>query len=347
MLWFVGMGVSGADSISAEAGKILKDADIVYLEEFTSPVGGEDARRLSDIAGGQFKLAKRWMVEDGREILDNAKRKNTVLLSYGDPYVATTHVELRTRAIKEKIMTHSVHAASSLTSMIGECGLHHYKIGRVATVMRDPKTASTPYYTVYRNLVEGSHTVLLLEYGQDDDFFLAPGAALEILLGAEKGQNRGVFGPSTFVIVASRIGYKTQSVVAGKISSLGDVRFGSMPHAIIIPGRMHFTESDALRVLGRCLDEPSDNSDRTKKISRQMIEKYAPMIRDAIGRIAPHYGDSPRHREVLENAELYVRDAENFLAEGKDDVAVLSIGYADGLVDALRIAKGLEPETRR
>jgi diphthine synthase len=46
---------------------------------------------------------------------------------------------------------------------------------------------------------------------------------------------------------------------------------------------------------------------------------------------------------VLENAELYIKDAEKFLAEGKDEVAILSIGYADGLVDALRIAKGLEP----
>jgi diphthine synthase len=48
---------------------------------------------------------------------------------------------------------------------------------------------------------------------------------------------------------------------------------------------------------------------------------------------------------VLENAQLYIEDAEKFLDEGKDEVAILSIGYADGLVDALRMAKGLEPTT--
>ena len=47
---------------------------------------------------------------------------------------------------------------------------------------------------------------------------------------------------------------------------------------------------------------------------------------------------------ILENAELYVNDAEKFLEEGQDEVAILSIGYADGLVDALRLAKGLEPK---
>jgi len=41
---------------------------------------------------------------------------------------------------------------------------------------------------------------------------------------------------------------------------------------------------------------------------------------------------------------LYVRDAEKFLEDGRDEVAILSIGYADGLVDALRLAKGLDPK---
>ena len=75
-----------------------------------------------------------------------------------------------------------------------------------------------------------------------------------------------------------------------------------------------------------------------------MIDKYVPMVRDAIKEIAPYYKNSKEFQEVLENAELYVKDAENFLEQGKDEVAILSIGYADGLVDSLRIAKGLEPK---
>ena len=344
MLWFIGIGISGADSISIEAQKILEKADIVYLEQFTSPIGKSDEKKLAKLTKGEFKIAKRWLVEDGKEILKNAKKKKVVLMSYGDPYIATTHIELRTRAIENKIKTYTIHAASSLTSMIGECGLHHYKIGRVATIMDDVKTVITPYWIIYKNLIEGNHTILLLEYNQDKNFFLEPIDALNFLIETEKGQKRKVFSASSFAIVASRIGFKTQSIVAGKVSSLKKQDFGKPPHTIIIPGRMHFTESDALKVLAKCIDKPFDNSDKTKKISHQMIEKYVPMVRAAIQEIAPHYKDSKEFQEVLENAELYVKDAENFLQEGKDEVAILSIGYADGLVDALRIAKGLEPK---
>ena len=51
---------------------------------------------------------------------------------------------------------------------------------------------------------------------------------------------------------------------------------------IIIPGRLHFTESDALKLFGQCIDEPFDNSEKTKKISIQMMKKYVPMVREAL-----------------------------------------------------------------
>ena len=75
-----------------------------------------------------------------------------------------------------------------------------------------------------------------------------------------------------------------------------------------------------------------------------MLEKYVPMIREALEEIRPYYKDQKEFQDILENAELYIQDAEKFLEDGHDEVAILSIGYADGLVDALRIAKGLDPK---
>jgi len=343
MLWFIGLGISGFKSIPNEALDVLSKADIVYLEQFTSPISKSDLTKIKKSTKGEFKPAKRWLVEDGKEILGNSKKKKVVLLSYGDPYIATTHIELRARAIEEKIKTHSIHAASSLTSMIGECGLHFYKVGRIATVMSEMEL-TTPYYVIYKNIIEGNHTVLLLEYNQDKDFFLDPNDALKGLLETEKGQIRNVISTSTYAIVASRIGFKDQIIISGKISSLKKRDFGKPPHTIIIPGRMHFTESDALKVFGECIDEPADNSDKVKKISKQMMEKYVPMVRDALEEIEPLYKGQKEFQIILENAELYIQDAEKFLEDGQDEVAILSIGYADGLVDALRLAKGLDPK---
>jgi len=343
MLWFAGLGVSGTNSISLETKKVLSDADIVYLDQFTSPINKSEFEKISQMVKGKLKIGKRWIIEDGTEILKNAKKKNVVLLSYGDPYVATTHIELRTRAILEKIKTKSIHAASSITAMIGECGLHYYKVGRIVTIMNEMKQMTTPYYIIYKNLLEGNHTLLLLEFNHDSKFFLEPYKALMQIINTEKEQKRKVTSLNTFVIVASRIGFKNQKIIAGKISSLKKIKFGKPPHSIIIPGQMHFTESDALKVLAKCIDEPLNNSEKTLKIAKQMIEKYVPMVRKALEEIAPLYNNSKDYLSVVENAELYIRDAEKFLEQGKDEVAILSIGYADGLVDALRIAKGLEP----
>lgn len=343
MLWFVGLGISGLGSISLDAQNILKKADIVYLEQFTSIIPKSDITKLKKLVRSEFKAVKRWMVEDGQEILENAKKKNIVLLSYGDPYIATTHIELRTRAIQEKIKTNTIHASSVITALVGECGLHYYKIGKVVTIMKEIQSTSA-YYAIYGNLLSGDHTILLLEYNQDADFFLDPKDALSNLLAAEKEQTRNVLSQNIFAIVASRIGLKDQMITAGKISSLIKLDFGKPPHTIIIPGSLHFTESDALKVLAKCIDEPTDNSTQIKKISDQMMEKYIPMVKKALEEITPHYKDSKEFKLVLENAGLYIEDAKKFHELGKDELAVLSIGYADGLVDALRMAKGFEPK---
>ena len=344
MLWFVGLGISGFKSLPNQALKILENADIVYLEQFTSPIENDDLVQIKNSTEAKFEIAKRWFVEDGKEIIEKSKKQKIVLLSYGDPYIATTHIELRVRAIEEKIETQSIHASSSITSMIGECGLHFYKIGRIATIMSDMESLITPYYVTYKNIIEGNHTVLLLEYNQDKKFFLDPKKALNDLLETEDGQKRNVIKPSSYVIIASRIGFEDQKIISGKIENLTKMDFGKPPHTIIIPGRMHFTESDALKVLGRCVDEPFDNSEKTEKISHQMMKKYVPMVQEALEEIKPHYKNEKNFQNILENAELYIQDAEKFLEDGQDEVAILSIGYADGLVDALRLAKGLDPK---
>lgn len=343
MLWFVGLGISGPDSISEKTQRIIASADVVYLEQFTSPMSKQDTEQLKQLARGEFKLAPRWLVEDGKEILENSKSKNVVLLSLGDPYIATTHIELRTRAIVEKIQTATVHASSAVTSLIGECGLHYYKVGKTVTIMSGIQP-TTAYYAIYDNLKVGNHTVVLLEYNQNKDFFLDPKEALQSLLATEKEQTRKVISESTFVVVPSRIGSNDQKIIAGTLGSILSMDFGLPPHSIVIPGTLHFTESDALKVLARCIDEPSDNAAKIEKISAQMMKKYIPMVRRALEQIAPHYNDKKEFQSVLENAELYVKDAERFFEQGKDELAILSIGYADGLVDALRMAKGIEPE---
>ena len=344
MLWFVGLGISGISELSDNTISIIKNADTVYLESFTSPISETEKEQLANMCDGEFKIAKRWLVEDGNEILENAKKRQVVLISYGDPYIATTHLELKTRAVTDKIETKTIHSSSIVSSLIGEIGLQYYKVGKILTIMNDPKSMITPYNTISNNLLSKMHSVILLEYNEDKSFFLAPQDALSLLLDAEKIQNRKIISLDTFAIIASRIGKSDQNITSGKISNLIKKEFGNPPHTIIIPGSLHFTESNAVKIVTDCIDEPFDNSANVKDVSEQMIEKYVPMVREALEEIKPHYENLKEYEDVLINAKLYIDDAENFLKEGKKEYAVLSIGYADGLVDALRIAKGLDPK---
>ena len=100
--------------------------------------------------------------------------------------------------------------------------------------------------------------------------------------------------------------------------------------------------SEALKLFWKRIDDPIDNSEKSDKISNQIMKKYVPMVREALEEVEPYYKDQKEFEVILDNAERYIKDAEIFLGEGRDENAILSIGYADGLVDALRLAKGLE-----
>lgn len=343
MLWFVGLGISGTDGLGSDVRKVLKNADVVYMEVFTSPIKKSDLVKIKKLVKKEFKTAPRWLVEDGKTILKEAKNQDVVLLSYGDPYIATTHIELRTRAILDKIRTRTIHGASAITSLIGESGLHFYKIGKVVTIMKDIQSAASAYYALYDNLVAGNHTIIILEFDYDSKFFLNPKDAFQSLLSIEGEQKRNVITESTFAIVASRIGAKNQKIISGKISNLKKWDFEKPPHTIIIPGNLHFTESEALKVLTKILDEPFDNSSKIQKISEQMLQKYIPKARKALEDVTSRFKDDKNLHSVFENAELYLDDAEKFQDQGKEELAVLSIGYAEGLIDALRFSKGIDP----
>ena len=116
MLWLIGIGVTGYKGVSLHALDILKKCDIIYFERFTSPLYGDDLFNLNSLIEGYNKRrkiipAQRWFIEDGKEIIEQAKNGNVALISYGDPLIATTLTELEVRARKNSINVDVIHAA--------------------------------------------------------------------------------------------------------------------------------------------------------------------------------------------------------------------------------------------
>ena len=54
MLSFVGLGISGFESIPIEGLDVISKADVVYLEQFTSPIGKSDLEKIQNVIKGEF-----------------------------------------------------------------------------------------------------------------------------------------------------------------------------------------------------------------------------------------------------------------------------------------------------
>jgi diphthine synthase len=351
MLYLIGAGIY--DTFEAcNSVNLLKECDRIYIERFTSPISDNFIQILKSTLEPNKKIefVKRWFVEDGRQILDESKTLNVGLVSYGDPTIATTFTELRIRAIKNKIIVKVMHAASGITSLVGESGLQIYKIGKLVTMMEEKQSAISVYTTIFNNLNLNCHTIILTEYRRDGNesvFFLKPNDVFSRLLETEKDIKYEFVSEESFLIVLSRIGTESQRIVSGKIKSLIGIDYGKGPHAIIFPAKLHFTEEDALLNLTQMVDSPSDNTAVIKSISDHMMNRYEPMIRNEIKQIRETLISKKEKisLEMLENAELYLDDAIRFFRQGKKELAVLSIGYADGLVDAIKQILEIEEST--
>ena len=336
-LSFVGLGL-GAKGITLEGVEEMIAADVIYLEYYTTPHEPQLLRQVQVATGKSFTIIDRQFVEDGSKILSDAEAEKVVLAVLGDPMIATTHNELRVRAIRRGIETRVVHSTTIASAAASASGLHSYKFSRTVTVTREAVSKLTQaYHILHQNLLQGAHTLLLLEYDVQSGLGVTPADAIAGLLLAEANFKRGVVREDTFAIVLSRLGREDSSLTAGTFAELSKRDSGTPPHCIIIPGKLHFTEAEAISAIFSI--EPGrvkSNSEEVQRTAQTLVPKYVAKTRRALDSIRITLG--PQYEHVLENAELYVKDAESFLANGEDEMAMLSVGYAEGLLDSLSFA---------
>jgi diphthine synthase len=324
--------------VTLEGLEILRSADVAYLEYYTTPHEPRLLREIQRATGKEPTVVDREFVEDGNRILAEAQNKEVVLAVLGDPMIATTHNELRVRAIRSGIETRVVHATTIASAAASASGLHSYKFARTVTVTRESVNRLTQaYHLLHQNLLEGAHTLLLLEYDVQSGDGVTPPEAMAGLLLAEANFKRGVVTESTFALVISRLGRDDSRLAAGSIGELSRLDYGEPPHSLIVPGKLHFTEVESVSVIFSI--DPAKvkgNSDAVARTAQTLVPRYVAKTKKALGSVRDKLG--PQYQPVLENADAYLRDAERFLAEGEDEMAMLSVGYAEGLLDSLSFA---------
>jgi diphthine synthase len=368
LLYLIGVGINDYNSLSVGSIDILKDCKWIYIDSFTGFLSDNFIKNIMSLLGFndahlaeneiQIQFAKRWLIEDGREIINQASKENVCILIYGDPLIATTYSELLVRANKQSIPYKVIHSSSGISSLIGESGLHYYKFGKMVTMMSDSMSSITVYNTVYNNMCLGLHTLILTEYNNDYSahsgeignrpFFLPPKNVFEFLLEREHDLKLLNLSEDSFAIVALNIGTDCSKIICGKIKSLLNYKFDYGFSSVIIPSSLHFTEIDCIRNLTILLDDPDDNSLNIDTISKRMLKKYIPNAKKALSNLMNmvENKDQVIKREyaiVFENAENYLFDAENFYRQGQFELAILSVGYAEGLMDSIRYQRNMNP----
>lgn len=240
-LYFIGLGLNDEKDISLKALEIIKKCDFAYLESYTSKlnVSINDLEKLYD---KKIIKAGRDMVENKAEktILKQAKEKSIAFLVVGDPMAATTHVDLFLRAKKLDIKTKIIHNASVLTA-VGITGLELYKFGKTTSIPFNNENIKSPIETLKNNQKFGLHTLFLLDLDPENNKFLTITQAAEYLLKNKVKEN-------TKAVACASLGSDNPYIKYDSLENLKKLKIKEFPQCLIIPGKLHFMEEEALNV---------------------------------------------------------------------------------------------------
>lgn len=246
MLYIIGIGLSTEKDITIKGLEAIKQADFIYLENYTS-ILHFSIDDLEKFYCKKIILASRYLVENKtEEILEKARKSKVAFLVVGDAFSATTHFDLYLKAKKEGISVEVIYNASVLTA-VGITGLQLYKFGKISSVpfSQENYFPTTPYDILKQNQSINAHTLLLLDLKPDENKFLSISEAINYLLKIELLKNEKVFTQNTFCIACSKLGCSNYKIKYGKAKDLSKEKFDP-PICLIVPSQMHFIEEEAV-----------------------------------------------------------------------------------------------------
>ncbi|CAI9731004.1 diphthine methyl ester synthase [Octopus vulgaris] len=268
MFYFIGLGLGDAKDITVKGLEIVRAADRVYLEAYTSilTVGKDE---LEKFYGREVMLADRESVEEYSDILfQNAYTEDIAFLVVGDPFGATTHADLMLRAREEGIPTRVIHNASIMNA-VGCCGLQLYKFGETVSICfwTDTWQPDSFYDKIASNREKGMHTLCLLDIKIKEQsienlmrgrkvyeaprFMTIAQAAHQLLTIISKmqstNQHETAFTKDTICVGLTKVGSDEQKILVAPLERLAETDMGPPLHSLVIPGNMHPMEIAMLR----------------------------------------------------------------------------------------------------
>jgi len=252
-LIFIGLGLNDEYGLSLRGQMEARLCDTLFAEFYTSRMPGLNVDNLERLVGRKVQVVSRREVEEGAEeiILSKAETGRVGFLVPGDPLVATTHVDLRLRALRSGIGSRIIHAGSVVSAAAGVTGLQSYKFGRTTTVpvSYEGKFPVSVIQAIASNLTAGLHSLVLLEIDVENQQFVSIPAALKLLWANSKNIPESPITDATLVVGLARLEAPDMQVMAGRLVDVMRVEFGEPPYLLIFPGKLHFVEAEALQLI--------------------------------------------------------------------------------------------------
>lgn len=339
MITLISIGLNSHKDLNLNAIEAARAADKIYLEDYTMKLDTTKEKLEETIGKTIIPLKRNGMEEQAHQLLEEAKTSKIAILVGGDALSATTHISLILDAHDLNIPTRVIHGSSIFTA-ITDTGLSIYKYGKTVTIPLPEKgPATTAIRTINENYHHGLHTLLLLDLNKPKKKYLTIPDAINIL--TETG-----LPPETLLVGVARLGGTHPTIKADTAQKLTQIDFGSPPHAIIAPGRLHFLEEEALETLADCPREVIQNHNPVGETDR-LITKYTKSCRKVLEKHKknrlPTNITRDQVKELLQHAENYLDDAEYYRTD-KKPTALTCVAYSEGILDALKLLGILEFE---
>lgn len=244
-LYMIGIGLNDEKDITVKGLEIVKKADLIFLEDYTSMLQ-KSVLKLEEFYDKKIKLADRIMVEkQSDKIIKPAKDMIVAFLVIGDVFGATTHTDLFMRAKEAGVEVKIINNASILNA-IGITGLELYKFGKTTSIPYPEQNfkPQTVYDVIKMNKANRLHTLVLLDIKPEKHMRMPE--AIKILLDIESERKEKVFTKNTKILGCARIG-GDYMIKYGTAEEIEKIDFGKPLHCIIIPGKLHFIEEEMMK----------------------------------------------------------------------------------------------------
>ena len=259
-LTLIGLGLGDLKDITVRGLEAIKNADYVYLENYTSLLVETSFEEMRAFYGAsELIIADREFVEMNgpAEMISKAKTSRVCFLVVGDPFCATTHTDLVLRARAEGVEVSIVHNAS-IVSAVGCCGLQVYRFGEIISIpLWIGGWKPTSFYDkLVANAKRDLHTLCLLDIkvkeknlvalarGREGVYdaprFMTVMEALSQLSEIEEEMGEGVVTSETRVVGLARVGRDDQVILSGTVGEflsnpdLAAEKLGRPLHSLVI-----------------------------------------------------------------------------------------------------------------